>query len=399
MAMGSLRKLQLGALALALAAGSSCTAPHELRSVHSDIESVRRKQTHSPGDPDRIPLRCSIHVHSKYSHDSDGKIEDIARAARSLGIDAVFLTDHSNPRSFTECPEGLVDGVWFVHGEEVDVRHGSLLAIGTKSAIGPRLKPAQDVVDEIEAQGGVCCVSHIESTDPFAIRGYDAIGVHNLHADAKLVSKLRFPAIFLDALLYRHKYPRELLLHDILRPPSWQLRKWDALLRTRRVTGIAEADAHQNVKVLGIQLDPYELVLGIEHTYLLVPPKWEERDLLDALRMGRTYVGLTMIADPRGFTFAAERDGGLAGSIGDEVELEPGLELRVRCPGEGRIVIVGNGRTIAAARGRELEVPCEEPGAYRAEVWVRIGGRDLAWILSSPIYVRGESPDPLAQRK
>ncbi len=378
------------AILLALGLHGGCTAPHRLRSVQSDIESVQRTQKRSAADPDWIPLRCAIHVHSKFSHDSKGKIEDIAKAARDHGIDAVFLTDHSNPRSFVDGPHGVVGGVHFVRGEEVNVHHGSLLALGTSARIGDGKKPAQEVVDEIAAQGGVCCVSHIESTNPFAITGYDLIGIHNLHADAKRIPVYRFPALFLDALRFRRSYPKELLLEEVIRPPSWQLAKWDSLLETRRVAAISEIDAHANLKVLGVSLDPYELILGVEHTYVLVPPKWDEEDLLDALRAGRTYVGFTMLADPRGFSFAAEKDGTREGTMGDEIRFQPGLQLCVKSPGEGRIVVVANGKRIATTKGRELRVPCNEPGAYRAEVWVRVGGRDLAWILASPIYVRGE---------
>jgi hypothetical protein len=389
------RSLLAGTIAPALLAGlllhggAGCTAPHKLRSVQSDIESVQRTQKRSASDPDWIPLRCAIHVHSKFSHDSRGKIEDIAKAARAHGIDAVFLTDHSNPRFFTDGPHGDVGGVHFVRGEEINVGRGSLLALGTSAMIGDGRKPAQEVVDEIQAQGGVCCVSHIESTDPSAITGCDLIGIHNLHADAKRIPVLRFPLLFVDALRFRRSFPRELLLEEVIRPPSWQLRKWDALLETRRVAAVSEIDAHANLKVLGVSLDPYDLILGVEHTYVLVPPKWDEDDLLDALRAGRTYVGFTMLADPRGFSFAGEKDGNREGMIGDEISFEPGLELCVHCPGEGRIVVVANGKRVATTKGRELRVPCTGPGAYRAEVWVRVGGRDLAWILSSPIYVRG----------
>ena len=391
--MRATRGLLLGALAAAAlfgVVGPGCTAPHKLRTVQSDIESVRRTRKRLPGDPDWIPLRCAIHVHSKFSHDSSGRIEDIASAARKNGIDAVFLTDHSNRRSFNESPRGFSGGVFFVRGEEVNVEGGSVLALGTSARIGDGNKPAQQVVDEIVAQGGVGCVSHIETTNPFAITGYDAIGIHNLHADAKRIPVLRFPSLLVDALRFRRSFPRELLLQEVIRPPSWQLRKWDKLLETRRVAAVSEVDAHANLKVLGVHLDPYELVLGVEHTYLLVPPDWDEEDLLDALRAGRTYVGFTMLADPTGFSFTAERAGQREGTIGDDVRFAPDLVLQVRSPGEGRIVIVGNGRVVASTKGHELEFRCTEPGAYRAEVWVRVGGRDLAWILASPIYVRGE---------
>jgi len=388
------RSLLTGAIAPAALIGlglhGGCTAPHKLRSVQSDIESVQRTQKRAASDPDFVPLRCAIHVHSKFSHDSRGKIEDIAKVAKAHEIDAVFLTDHSNPRFFTEGPHGDVGGVHFVRGEEINVHHGSVLALGTSATIGDGKKPAQEVVDEIQAQGGVCCISHIETTDPFPLTGYDLIGIHNLHADAKRIPVLRFPLLFLDVLRFRRSYPRELLLEEVIRPPSWQLRKWDALLQTRRVAAISEIDAHANLKVFGVPIDPYDLILGVEHTYVLVPPKWDEDDLLDALRAGRTYVGFTMLADPRGFSFAAEKGGNREGTMGDEIRFEPGLELCVKTPGEGRIVVVANGKRIATKKGHELRVPCTEPGAYRAEVWVRVGGRELAWILASPIYVRGE---------
>jgi hypothetical protein len=104
-----------------------------------------------------------------------------------------------------------------------------------------------------------------------------------------------------------------------------------------------------------------------------------------------------MIADPRGFAFTVEEGHGTVGTIGDEIRWEPGLSVRVRCPLAGRIVIVRDGRVVATARGRELSVPSAEPGVYRAEVWVKAGGRELPWILSSPIYVRGALPDSQAR--
>jgi len=383
-----------GVLALLLAA-PGCSSLWQLRSEHREIASLRAAS--APQDPSQelVPLRCVFHVHSKYSHDSEGRIEDIARAAKRNGIAAVFLTDHTNPRIFTDCPSGWIDGVWFVRGEEISIK-GSLLGLGTRSCIGKTTQSPQAIVDEIEAQGGLCCVSHLERTDPYKIHGYEAVGIHNLHADAQRVPLLDYPGILLDVLFYRHRYGPELVLRDVLRAPRKQLRTWDKLLQTRRVTAISEADAHENLRVLGMQIDPYELILGVEHTYLMVPREWTQADLLDAIRQGRAYVGLTMVADPRGFSFALARDGWPAGSIGDEVTFEAGLTAVVRCPAPGRIVILRDGKPIATARGRELAAPCSAAGVYRAEVWVKVGGRELPWILANPIYVRAPDPDGLA---
>src|SRR5262245_24419628 len=113
-------------LLLLLLLAPACSTPWSLRSARSDRASVQEKRVPPVLPGDRIPLRCVFHVHSRYSHDSRGRIRDIAAAARANGVAAVFLTDHSNPRSFTDCPSGPVDGVWFVRGEEITV-DGSLL--------------------------------------------------------------------------------------------------------------------------------------------------------------------------------------------------------------------------------------------------------------------------------
>ena len=33
-----------------------------------------------------------------------------------------------------------------------------------------------------------------------------------------------------------------------------------------------------------------------------------------------------------------------------------------------------------------------EPGNYRVEVWLKVAGEDMIWILSNPFYVRPASP-------
>ena len=40
--------------------------------------------------------------------------------------------------------------------------------------------------------------------------------------------------------------------------------------------------------------------------------------------------------------------------------------------------------------GRKFEVAVTQPGKYRVEVWLKIAGEDMIWILSNPIYVRKE---------
>jgi PHP domain-containing protein len=331
-------------------------------------------------------------VHSHFSHDSEGTIAEIAQAAKGLGIKAVFLTDHTNPKLFVEGPEGMVDGVLFIRGEEI-VARGSILALATRSSI-PRELEYQAAIDEINRQGGVAAVGHLEETDGFGVDHYSAVGIYNSHTDAKKIPYLSYPGILLDAWLYLDQYPAALLIHDLVQAPVEQLAKWNKLLREREIAAISENDSHQNVRIFGLQLDPYRVSLDIHSTYLLAPPDWGRDDLVDALRKGRTFVGFTCLADPSGFAFTAREGDETAGTLGDHLVLEEGLRLRIDSPAPATLEIVKDGKPIATTRARELEVDLSAPGTYHAEVWVHIDGRELPWIISSPIYVRSRRDSP-----
>lgn len=59
-------------------------------------------------------FRGVLHVHSYWSHDSKGTLNDIIPAAKNAGIDFVFLTDHPHgnidtiPRGYKGYYEGVL---------------------------------------------------------------------------------------------------------------------------------------------------------------------------------------------------------------------------------------------------------------------------------------------------
>lgn len=381
-------------LAAVLCTAAGCASPWAIGRLHSDMESIRRQVVPPPAAPGLVLLRAAVHVHSKYSHDSDGTIAEIAKAARACNVQVVFLTDHTNPAIFEHCPEGWIDGVYFVRGEEISKR-GSVLALGTTTSIRSKGKGMQEVIAEVLEDGGVAAIGHLESTDTRGVSGYSTVSIHNLHADAKRISPFLYPKVLLDALLYGRDRANEILLHDLVQRSGPELRTWDRLLANARVSAIAEVDAHQNLEVLGLDLDPYQRILRVLHTYLLVPENWTRADLLDAVRMGRSYVGWSLIADPSGFSFQGLHADGRAVPVGDEVTFREGLKLRVASPAPGQLVVMKDGKEFARARGREFTLACDSPGVYRAEVRLRLNGKTYPWILSNPIYV-GEPPATLA---
>jgi hypothetical protein len=88
--------------------------------------------------------------------------------------------------------------------------------------------------------------------------------------------------------------------------PDGNLARWDELNRKRPVVGIAGNDAHQNVNLLGFQIDPYDVSLGFVTTHVQAEELTEE-SVLAALKAGRAYVAFEFVAaapapadEPRG---------------------------------------------------------------------------------------------------
>jgi hypothetical protein len=152
--------------------------------------------------------------------------------------------------------------------------------------------------------------------------------------------------------------------------------------------GLAGNDAHQNIRVLGRQIDPYGLSFRLVRTHILAA-ELSEPEVLRALAAGHAYVAFDLLSDATGFGFWAE-DGAFQGIQGDEVGIAPGLRLMIESPVEGLIELIRNGTVIRTAATPSLTVPVEEAGSYRVQISLKIGGRWQPWIFSNPIYVRAD---------
>jgi len=71
-----------------------------------------------------------VHVHTFYSYDSLGKLEEIERAAKRLGIDKVFVTDHNNDRVKVHQNPLIVPGI-----EYQDPIYGRLLKLDNRFTV------------------------------------------------------------------------------------------------------------------------------------------------------------------------------------------------------------------------------------------------------------------------
>ena len=372
-----------------------------------------------------------MHVHSAFSHDSRGTIEDIVGAAKKVGTRVLMFTEHPSEKYdyFKDGHQGIRDGVLLIPGAETD----GFLVYPTQSMKGVgRMKP-QEFSDLVRGRGGLTFVSHLEERMNWDIRGVTGNEIYNTHADFKdekqLLQALRNPLwIFKTGDLIR-KYPQETFsaLQDY---PKDYLHRWDELCKKAPHTGVAANDSHQNVGftaragdgtkvviedglavkvaevdavkvpllvplllgkkagdvIFQVRLDPYAFSLAHVGTHLLLSDL-TEKAVWNALEEGRAFVAFDWMADSKGFDFAAQM-GERRYEMGGRLGYEKGLQLAAQAPLPVQWKLLRDGKVVNESTGNRFSYAVTELGNYRIEAWLDIAGEPMIWILSNPIYVR-----------
>jgi hypothetical protein len=402
-----------------------CLFPAQAR-AWGELRAGRTAVTLDDGWPE---FRGVMHAHSERSHDSEVPFPAIAAALRQAGADFIFMSDHpvDGQADYAKGWKGMHDGILFVRGYEMQ---SGLMPWGIPDGtILFATEPPDVLAARIKALGGVLFFAHAEEDRPWALPQLTGMELCNLHADLKRADRRQMAQ---DLLLSFSSYPEQVLWSYFQRPTA-NLKKWDELNRTRRVTGIAGNDAHQNVGVRGvyggngmlclldtghrdkvfkalplnsvtrfllravcgplepgrqlfrIDLDPYERTARFVNTHLLAR-ELTEPALLEALRHGRAYVGFDLLADSRGFVWLA-RGKQQRAVMGETIPLEPGLVLAAASPVACRFSILRDGELVARRTGTLCVWPVARPGNYRVEAELDILGEWTPWVYANPITV------------
>jgi len=409
-----------------------------LQGLRRDARRLSRAAMPGERSGDWLDVRCVLHAHSSLSHDSQGTPEEITAAAKAAGVRALFMTEHptADRKWLTQGLAGERDGVLFVPGAELS--DGLLIWRGHQAGWEPGMKAAQ-ALERLKGTDGVAFIAHPEmrkaDADWDALPEFTGMEIYNTHADATdsdytaVLGNIRNenPFRLLTLLNTVKKYQQEAIA-AIFDEQAAVLKRWDGLNEkflptARRVVGIAANDSHQNVGVrfevtdngvavrdalgklltelprsripvflLGrpgtrtnYQFDPYENSFRYVSTHLLAAEA-REAPLFAALQQGRAYVAFDWMADPSGFRFVA-RHGERTAEMGESVPASAAPELWVKPNMRCEIRILRNGVALRQEEGEELRLPVTEPGVYRVECWVPIGGEKRPWIYSNPIYV------------
>ncbi len=322
----------------------------KLEAVHRAVETLRSEWNPIPRIGPYQEHRANLHVHSHWSHDSRGTIDEIVAAAKATGTSVLMFNEHPADHYdfFKDGHQGVQDGILLIPGAESQ----GFLAFPTMSLSGLKTGTPQEFNDLVRSRGGLMFVSHLEERMDWRIQGVTGVEIYNTHADfkdeKKMIEAMRSPLWILQAAELIRKYPQESYsaLQDY---PSDYLKRWDELCKTAPHTGVSANDAHQNVgmivrwmdgdkarvedplgKVLvelplvtlpssivkregkkeGDELfrllfDPYENSLRHVGTHLLLT-ELNQKAVQESLEAGRAFVAFDWLADATGFDFAAK---------------------------------------------------------------------------------------------
>lgn len=127
-------------------------------------------------------LRGNLHAHTTKS-DGVFQIEELVRNYEALGYDFLVITDHNKITPIENInPEILV-----LLGSEISTDKGHIVAVNLKEPIKPN-QPSQEVIDAINAQGGIAIIAHPnwgenfchwQQKDLFSLQNYAGIEIFN----------------------------------------------------------------------------------------------------------------------------------------------------------------------------------------------------------------------------
>lgn len=105
-------------------------------------------------------LKMDSHIHSEYSSDSNSKIDDILKIAKSKNIDIIAISDHNTVDGTSEVVKKTRNtDILAIPSIEISSTLGHILGFGCEESVPRDLSP-QDTIDRIHDLGGLAIIPH-----------------------------------------------------------------------------------------------------------------------------------------------------------------------------------------------------------------------------------------------
>jgi len=103
-------------------------------------------------------IKADLHVHTRYSGDSDTTFEKLVERCKTMGLGAIAVTDHDTAEGALALARQVLPFKVIV-GEEVASTEGEIIGLFLKESIPGGLSP-EETIKRIRQQGGLVCVPH-----------------------------------------------------------------------------------------------------------------------------------------------------------------------------------------------------------------------------------------------
>ncbi|HUQ87926.1 MAG TPA: hypothetical protein VM096_10230 [Vicinamibacterales bacterium] len=363
-------------------------------------------------------VRGAFHVHSNRS-DGSGSVDTIAAAAAGAGLQFIILTDHGDGTRPPDAP-AYRNGVLAIDAVELNTTGGHYVALALPATPYPFAGTPEDVIEDVDRVGGFGIAAHPGSPRPsLAWQDWAAPidGLEWINADSEWRDEPRMP-IVRGLLTYLIRAPQSMA--RLLDRPDSVMRHWDALAATRKVVGLAGADAHARLgfsqrtdpdgAAFHVRLPGYESAFRTfsNHVALDRPLSGDAgtdaKQLIDAIRNGHVYSVVDALATPGGLTFTASSKSQTA-RFGESIAIDGDVLLHAsaNAPPGTTLVLLRDGQRVQEVTDGPLEMNGgKDPGVYRIEAYTAHapGGPPVPWMVSNPIYAglpAGRRPAPIPE--
>ena len=280
---------------------------------------------------------------------------------------------------------------------------GHYVALDLGRAPYPLGGDADAVVEDVARLGGFGIAAHPDSPKPSlawtdTAAPIDGLEWLNLDSEWRKDSRERLARA---ALTYLFR-PAAALASLIDRPVT--LARWDTMAAVRPTVALAAVDAHGGVRTRtesdkggpanSLGMPSYEAsfrtatIDAVLDAPLSGDAAADSRRVLAAIRAGHVFSAIGGLAAPALLDFHVEM--GLQRiEMGDlaPADVDGTLVVRSSMPRSATLVLLHNGHeTEHASSGSLTHVLTGASGAYRVEVRVPVGGRELPWLVSNPVY-------------
>jgi hypothetical protein len=391
-----------------------------------EIKNFRNLKKVPPSHTSLNLYRGVMHVHSFWSHDSEGTLTDLIPAAEINNIDFIFLTDH---------PRGNLDTL----PRGYNGRYGKVLIVPGSEKQGFDTWPLDSIVIDwsrnkdsiaknIVENGGLIFYAHPEEQHNWGNKWFQGMEIYNFHADTK---DEILPLQIANFIINGKKYP-QLAFREMFDEQTAVLSRWDSLNRKRKIVGFSAVDTHenQNIRARYIRdgriewVGPDAKVIDTTsvrpwNRWLLHPPdksgwifKWmidtysegfnyitnyvyanslSVSSLSEHIKKGHLYTAFNSLGDAGGFMYyGTGQNDSICCMMGDSIGFEKIRTISAVSPLPGQFRLFHNGEIVNQSSYNNYEYnwgDMIEKGAYRIEVHIQIRGVDLPWIYSNPIYI------------